>query len=61
MELYNEDCFNIMPQIQEHSVHLILSDIPYNITKKRDTVKCPHSEGRNYEKGKRKKGDFVRF
>lgn len=33
MELYNEDCFNIMPQIQERSVHLILSDIPYNITK----------------------------
>jgi hypothetical protein len=29
--------------------------------KKRDTVKCPHNEGRIRKKVKDKKGDFVRF
>ena len=32
MTLYNDDCFNIFPQIKDNSIHLILSDIPYNLT-----------------------------
>lgn len=33
MQLYNDDCFNIMPSIKDESIDLILCDLPYGITK----------------------------
>lgn len=29
MELYNEDCFNILPKIPDNSVDMVLVDLPY--------------------------------
>lgn len=29
--IYNDDCRNILPNLEPNSVHLLLSDIPYNI------------------------------
>lgn len=31
--LYNDDCFNIFPEIKDNSIDLILCDLPYGITK----------------------------
>ena len=31
--LYNGDCFDVMKNIEEHSIDCIMSDMPYNITK----------------------------
>lgn len=33
VELFNNDCLDILPQITENSVDLILCDLPYGITK----------------------------
>ena len=33
MILVNDDCYNYLPHINDQSIDLILSDIPYNITK----------------------------
>ena len=33
VELYNDDCLDIMPQLEEHSFDLILCDLPYGTTK----------------------------
>lgn len=33
MILVNDDCYNYLPRINDQSIDLILSDIPYNITK----------------------------
>lgn len=33
IDLYNDDCFNIFPQIKDKSIDLILCDLPYGITK----------------------------
>jgi len=30
--IYNENCFNILPNIKKKSIDLILTDMPYNIT-----------------------------
>jgi site-specific DNA-methyltransferase (adenine-specific) len=32
MELYNDDCFNILPTLKEKSVDLVLVDLPYGQT-----------------------------
>lgn len=32
MELYNDDCLKIMPQIADKSVDMILCDLPYGVT-----------------------------
>jgi site-specific DNA-methyltransferase (adenine-specific) len=32
MELYNEDCFNVFPKINEKSIDLFVLDLPYNQT-----------------------------
>lgn len=32
MQLYNADCLDIMPTLANHSIDLILCDLPYNIT-----------------------------
>lgn len=32
IKLYNDDCFNIMPSIEDESIDLILCDLPYGIT-----------------------------
>lgn len=32
IQLYNDDCFNIFPNISDNSVDLILCDLPYGIT-----------------------------
>ena len=32
IELYNDDCFNVFPQIEEKSVDLFVLDLPYNQT-----------------------------
>ena len=31
-ELYNGDCFDIMPMIPDHSIDMIMTDLPYGIT-----------------------------
>ena len=31
-KLYNDDCFNILPTIEKHSIDLIICDLPYGIT-----------------------------
>lgn len=37
--LYNDDCFNIFPQLEEKSIDLVLCDMPYGTTAcKWDTV-----------------------
>lgn len=32
MELYNDDCLKIMPQITDKSIDMILCDLPYGVT-----------------------------
>ncbi len=32
IELYNDDCFNVFPQLEKKSVNLFLLDLPYNQT-----------------------------
>lgn len=32
IDLYNDDCFNVFPQIEESSVNLFVLDLPYNQT-----------------------------
>jgi DNA modification methylase len=32
-KIYNDDCFNILPQIDSKSIDLILTDLPYGTTK----------------------------
>lgn len=32
MELYNDDCFNILPEIKEKTVDMVLVDLPYGQT-----------------------------
>ena len=32
LELYNDDCFNILPKIEDKSVDLVVCDLPYNMT-----------------------------
>jgi len=32
IDLYNDDCFNVFPQIEEKSVNLFVLDLPYNQT-----------------------------
>lgn len=33
--LYNEDCFDVMANIPDHSIDLILCDLPYGTTANR--------------------------
>jgi len=32
LELYNDDCFNVFPQLEEKSINLFVLDLPYNQT-----------------------------
>ncbi|TGM22001.1 DNA-methyltransferase [Leptospira meyeri] len=32
VQLYNDDCFNVFPKIKDHSIDLILTDLPYGTT-----------------------------
>jgi len=32
MELYNKDCFNVFPKIQNNTIDLVVVDLPYNQT-----------------------------
>lgn len=32
MEIYNDDCFNILPKLEKDSVDLVVVDLPYNQT-----------------------------
>lgn len=32
MQLYNNDCFEIFPQISDNSIDLVLCDPPYGVT-----------------------------
>ena len=32
LELYNDDCFNIFPELEEKSINLFVLDLPYNQT-----------------------------
>lgn len=40
LQLYNDDCLNVLPKLPDHSVNLILTDLPYGTTRnnKWDTV-----------------------
>ena len=35
IKLYNDDCLNIMSELPEHSVDMILCDLPYGRTQNR--------------------------
>ena len=41
MELYNDDCLNIMPNISDKSVDMILCDLPYGVTHNKWDVVIP--------------------
>lgn len=32
MKLFNDDCFNVFPQLEDNSINLFILDLPYNIT-----------------------------
>ena len=34
VSLFNDDCLNIMPQIEDKSIDLILCDLPYGVLNK---------------------------
>ena len=41
VELYNDDCLNIMPQIEDKSIDLILCDLPYGVlNENNEGAKC---------------------
>lgn len=41
MQLYNDDCFNVLPKIPAKSVDLVLCDLPYGVTANKEDVKLP--------------------
>ena len=41
VQLYNDDCFNIFPQIKNKSVDMILCDLPYGVTQNKLDVVIP--------------------
>lgn len=32
MQIFNDDCLNVLPKLEDRSVDLIVADIPYNVT-----------------------------
>ena len=62
IELYNDDCLKTMQTIPDHSVDLILCDLPYGVTAcKWDTV-IPFDElWRHYERIIKPKGNIILF
>ena len=41
MEIYNDDCFNIFPKIEDKSINLFLLDLPYANKKFGNCIACP--------------------
>jgi len=39
--LYNANCFDIFPLIEDKSIDMILCDLPYNVTKHKDDISLP--------------------
>ncbi len=35
LELFNDDCFNVLPKIEDQSIDLVVCDLPYNMTANR--------------------------
>lgn len=62
IELYNDDCLKTMQTVPDHSVDLILCDLPYGVTAcKWDTV-IPFDElWRHYERIIKPKGNIILF
>ena len=62
IELYNDDCLKTMQTIPDHSVDLILCDLPYGVTAcKWDTV-IPFDElWKHYERIIKPKGNIILF
>lgn len=40
-QLYNSDCFDILPKIESKSVQLILADLPYGVTRNPEDILLP--------------------
>lgn len=34
IELFNEDCLSVLPSFKEHSVDLVVCDLPYGVLNK---------------------------
>ena len=34
IKLYNDDCLKVMPKLPDHSVDMVLSDLPYGTTRR---------------------------
>lgn len=41
VKLYNDDCLAILPNIKNHSIDLILCDLPYGVTQNKSDVVIP--------------------
>lgn len=57
MKIYNDDCFNIFPQIESKSIDLILTDLPYGVTANKKDIALPFNDyvvidGKRYENKK---------
>lgn len=47
IKLFNDNCFNILSEIKEESIDLILTDIPYNISRNNNFKTMKDRQGRN--------------
>ena len=62
VELYNDDCLNIMPKLQEKSIDMILCDLPYGRTHNRWDSIIPFEDlWSNYERVIKDNGAIILF
>jgi len=62
MELYNDDCFNVFPKINDQSIDLILCDLPYGVTKNKwDVIISFEKLWEQYERIIKDNGAIVLF
>lgn len=47
MQLINDNCFNVLSEIKDESIDLILTDIPYNISRDNNFKTMKDRQGRN--------------
>lgn len=57
IELYNEDCLKVMSKIQDNSIDLICTDVPYKLTSKGGISNM----GGMYKKSSTRKGNIFDF
>ena len=61
-KLYNDDCFNVMSQLEDESIDMILCDLPYGTTKNKWDVILPFDKlWEQYERIIKPNGAIVLF